>query len=800
MNRSRPRSPLRAAALLMLALSAGCAPAPPGTAATAPDSIPAAAPWAGVATALTGLIQHELADKHLPSLTIALVHGPGVVWARGFGFADPADSTPATAATVHRVGSVSKLFTDIGIMQRVERGELDLDAPVTRWLPDFAPADTFGVPITLRMMMAHRSGLQREPPEGNYFDADGSSLEAMVASLNGRPLVYQPGTRTKYSNAAIATVGYVLQRTAGRPFAEALQADVLEPMGMHDSAFEPSSALDARLAKAEMWTLDGRTFDAPTFQLGMAPAGSMYSTVLDLGRFLSVLFARGRTAHGTQLLRPETLERMWTPQFAADTATTGYGIGFAIDRLDGHRRIGHGGAIYGFATELAALPDDSLGVVVISTLDVTNAVVEHIADEALRLMVAVRQDAPLPDIRLPVPVTPERAATLAGHYLDRQSGRTLDLVDRYDTLYLEDLGRYTLHAFADTLVVDDRLEYGRRLLPLPNGRLVSGPDTLSPAPAAPAPGPANASASAPTPDLLGEYGWDHNTLYILEKDGALHALIEWFFEYPLTRESNDVFRFPDSGLYAGEKLVFQRNAGGRVTGVEAASVLFPRRDVGTDEGVTFRITPVRPVEALRAEALAASPPAETGDFLPADLVELQSLDSTIHYDIRYATTNNFMGAVFYPEPHAFLQRPAAEALLRAHRKLRQRGLGLLIHDAYRPWFVTKMFWDATPQDMKQFVADPASGSRHNRGAAVDLTLYDLRTGQPVPMVSGYDEFSDRAYPEYRGGSTTQRRNREILRTAMEAEGFRVYDWEWWHFDFGDWHRYAIGNTPFDRLH
>jgi len=790
---TRPRFQPHAAALL-LAIVAGCARSGPARNPASPDSVPAAVAWTGVATALTGLVEHELADKRLPSLTIALVDGQAVVWAHGFGFADPADSTPASAATVHRVGSVSKLFTDIGIMRRVERGELDLDVPVTRWIPDFAPTDTFGVPITLRMMMAHRSGLLREPPVGSYFDADGSSLEAMVASLNGRPLIYGPGTRTKYSNAAIATVGYVLQRATGRPFAETLRADVLEPMGMRESAFEPVPALADRLAKAEMWTLDGRTFEAPTFQLGMAPAGSMYSTVLDLGRFLSVLFARGRTPDGAQVLRPETLEQMWTPQFADSGAATGYGIGFAIGRMDGHRRIGHGGAIYGFATELAALPDDSLGVVVISTLDVTNAVVERIADEALRLMLAGKRGAPLPAIRLPAPVDPARAASLAGHYASRRTGRSLDLVDRYDTLYLEDLGRYTLRAFGDTLIVDDRLQYGRRLVPLPDGRIVTGRDTLVPAPA-----PAPANASAPAARLIGEYGWDHNTLYILEKDGTLHALIEWFFEYPLTRESDDVWRFPDSGLYAGERLVFRRDESGAVTGVEAASVLFPRREVGTEEGVTFRITPVRPVEELRREALAATPPAESGDFLPADLVELASLDSTIRYDIRYATTNNFMGAVFYPEPHAFLQRPAAEALVRAHRKLRERGLGLLIHDAYRPWLVTKMFWDATPADMKQFVADPASGSRHNRGAAVDLTLYDLRTGRPLPMVSGYDEFSDRAYPEYRGGTTVRRRNREILRAAMEGEGFRVYDWEWWHFDYGDWHRYAIGNTPFDQL-
>jgi CubicO group peptidase (beta-lactamase class C family)/D-alanyl-D-alanine dipeptidase len=798
MTRSRPR--IRGAALLLLALSAACNDRATSGGPARPDSVPAADGWSDVAAALTGLVEHEIGDKQLPSLTIALVAGQQVVWARGFGFADPADSTPATTATVHRVGSVSRLFTDIAIMHRVERGQLDLDAPVTRWLPDFAPADTFGVPITLRMLMAHRSGLLREPPVGNYFDAEGASLAATVASLNGRPLIDRPGTRTRYSNAASATAGFVLQQAGGRPFAETLRHDVLEPMGMHDSAFEPTPALDARLAKARMWTLDGRTFDAPTFQLGIAPAGSMYSTVLDLGRFLGVLFARGRTPDGTSLLRPETLEQMGTPRFAGDSAATGYGIGFAIDRIDGHRRIGQGGAIYGFATELAALPDDSLGVVVSSTLDATNAVVERIADAALRLMLAAKHDAPLPAIRIPAHVAPERAARLAGHYVSPRSGYALDLVHRYGRLFLEDLGRFALRAFGDTLIVDDRLQFGRRLLPLQDGRLAIGPDTLSPTPANTAANTAaNTPANTPAPGLIGEYGWPHNTLYILERDGHLHALIEWFFEYPLTRVAADAFRFPDAGLYAGEMLVFSRDSTGRATAVETAGVLFPRRAVGTEAGVTFRITPVRPVEELRAEALAASPPEEHGDFLPADLVELRSLDPSIRYDIRYASTNNFMGAAFYPEPHAFLQRPAAEALLRAHRQLRTQGFGLLIHDAYRPWFVTKMFWDATPQSLKQFVADPASGSRHNRGAAVDLTLYDLRTGQPVPMVSGYDEFSDRAYPDYRGGTSLQRRHREILRHAMEAEGFRVYEWEWWHFDFPDWHRYAIANAPFTTI-
>src|SRR5258705_7635465 len=141
----------------------------------------------------------------------------------------------------------------------------------------------------------------------------------------------------------------------------------------------------------------------------------------------------------------------------------------------------------------------------------------------------------------------------------------------------------------------------------------------------------------------------------------------------------------------------------------------------------FRIVPVGRVAELGTEALAAQPPREEGRFRPADLVDLATLDRRITLDIRYATADNFLSTAVYTQARAFLQRPAAEALLRAHRALRNQGYGLRIFDAYRPWYVTKIFWDATPPDKHEFVADPAKGSRHNRGCAVALTLYDLKT-------------------------------------------------------------------------
>lgn len=304
------------------------------------------------------------------------------------------------------------------------------------------------------------------------------------------------------------------------------------------------------------------------------------------------------------------------------------------------------------------------------------------------------------------------------------------------------------------------------------------------------------SAPARWRGLIGEYGPDDDILIILEKDGKLCALFKRVELEPLDEVSKNVFRSAAIGI----RIVFTRDARGRATQLALASVVLKRRQIEPESGASqLRVKPLRPVSELMKEARAAQPPSENGEFRQTDLVELTKLDPTIKLEIRYATTNNFLGTIFYSEGRAFMQRPAAEAVVRAHRKLKTLGYGLLIHDAYRPWYVTKVFWDATPDDKKVFVANPAKGSRHNRGCAIDLTLYDLKTRKPVEMVSTYDETTDRAYPDYPGGTSLQRWHRKLLRDAMEAEGFTVYEAEWWHFDFKDWQKYRIGNVTFEQV-
>ena len=263
-------------------------------------------------------------------------------------------------------------------------------------------------------------------------------------------------------------------------------------------------------------------------------------------------------------------------------------------------------------------------------------------------MLAVRAGAPMPPTEQLDSVGLARARALAGRY--GMGERAMDLIEQSGRLYMLPVRggfRAEVKSMGDSLlVVDDRLAHGAKIRLTASG-IVSGADTLA---------KVAATKPAASPDrwkgVVGEYGWDYNTLFLLERDGQLNALVEWFYQYPLTEVSADVYAFPKWGLYDGERVEIKRNASGRVTDAVMAGIDFSRRAVGTEDGSQFKITPVRPVAELRTAALAASPPSEPGPFLPSDLVALTSIDPSIQLDVRYATTNNFMGTVFYSSARA----------------------------------------------------------------------------------------------------------------------------------------------------
>jgi D-alanyl-D-alanine dipeptidase len=320
--------------------------------------------------------------------------------------------------------------------------------------------------------------------------------------------------------------------------------------------------------------------------------------------------------------------------------------------------------------------------------------------------------------------------------------------------------------------------------------------------------PGNPPADAPSElkGLIGEYssatireyGPDETRLTIFEARGKLFAEGLGLHSAPLRRLG--AMRFSVDGADGQPThLDFEVDSGQRASAVVVGSTRLPFRDIGREVVETIRAGVNADPARLRKIALAAKPPAEPAPKRESDLVKLTTVDPTIKLDIRYASSNNFIGFPLYEWPDAYLQRPAAEALGLVERALASKGFGLLVYDGYRPWFVTKMFWDATPEMAHVFVADPSQGSRHNRGCAVDLTLYDLKSGRAVEMTGRYDEMSRRSYADYLGGTSRQRWLRDLLRNEMKAQGFAVYAEEWWHFDYKYWSDYAIGTAAFSQL-
>lgn len=787
----RWRADRLAAGLLLCVPLIGLVAHPSARAAPAPSEAPLGDDRiAAVGARIAEAAQAEMADKHIPSIAVALVDRRGIVWQRSW---SASGAVPVGIDALYRAGSVTKLFTDIAVMRLVEQGRLDLDSPVTRYLPDFRPGNPFGGAITLRQLMTHRAGLVREPPRGNYFDTAARGQADAVASLNDSVLVAPPGTITKYSNAGIAVVGEVIARVTGMSCEQAIARLVLSPLGMAASGLSRPGP-GHPLAPAQMASFDGPRVAAPPIELGTPAAGSLYTNVGDLGRFVRMLLNRGMLPDGSALMRPETLAQMWQPQYPDAAGAPHYGLGFALGMSAGQQVVGHGGAVYGFASDVRLAPGAGLGVIVFSTVD-AGATARRLGDFALASLLAATQRRAAPEWPRSDAIGGEQAKRLVGRFVDGDDSLNLRVYG--DALVLDAPERAgEVRRVQAGVLLDDVQTFDDRLALDPGGQWVELDGRRYRRAAWRRPPPPDAELAA----QIGEYGFDHNILRIYQRDARAYARIEWVDWRPLRRVAPDVYDLPaDRGLYPREQIRFERDGDGRVTAAVLGGIRFPRRDFGAEAQAAVRAQLSGGIAALRRAALNATPPAGPPTARPSDLVAVRRVAPGIRLDIRYATPDNFTGQPIYESAGAFLQRPAAEALGRVHRALAADGFGLLVHDAYRPWYVTKMFWDATPPQSRVFVADPAQGSRHNRGAAVDLTMVDRATGRPIVAPGRYDEFSSRSYGNYVGGSDEQRWLRDLLRMTMERNGFTVYPQEWWHFDLDGWQAWPIGNATFRQL-
>ncbi len=371
-------------------------------------------------------LEGQMAYRGLPGIAVGVVHDQQLVWARGFGFADVEKKLPVTPATKFRIASHSKLFTATAIMQLRDAGKLRLDDPVVQHLPWFtmqpvAPDDN--APPTLAELLTHHSGLPREATDhwSTFKFPDAAGLRASVA---GRPTIFAPEVRWKYSNLAYALAGQIVEKLSGETFAAYVQRHIFTPLGMKDTSVDrevPGLAIGygRRMpdgSREKMPFVDARALGAAT---------GLTSTVEDLARFVSLQFRKGPVG-GAQILSTGALREMHRVRVLENNWTNGYAIGFAVNRDKDRVFIGHGGSYPGYKTHTLIQLDDKVGVIVLTNGD--DSVPFDLAKELMATVGRAVAKAATP--AEPKPEWDPKWSRFAGLYRNRNSDLNVVELDR----------------------------------------------------------------------------------------------------------------------------------------------------------------------------------------------------------------------------------------------------------------------------------------------------------------------------------------------------------------------------------
>jgi CubicO group peptidase (beta-lactamase class C family) len=307
-----------------------------------------------------------------PGLSVGIVHDQEVIWTRGFGYADVEQQTPAAPDTLYRIASITKLFTNTAILHLRDAGKLQLDDPITRYLPWFNIQNhhSDAPPITIRHLITHTSGLPREAAFPYWTDAEFPTLEQIQEKLPIQEAILPTETRWKYSNLALSMAGEIVAIVSGQPYADYVQEHILDPLGMKHTLVRSPEPGNPQLATGYGRRLpDGSRSSSPyTDSQGCTPAFNMSSTVEDLARFAMLHFRDG-PAGGVQILRGSTLREMQRIHWLEPKWQAGWGLGFRIMRQGDKTYVGHGGAVLGYRTLLQLCPADKIAVVVLTNAD-----------------------------------------------------------------------------------------------------------------------------------------------------------------------------------------------------------------------------------------------------------------------------------------------------------------------------------------------------------------------------------------------------------------------------------------------
>jgi CubicO group peptidase (beta-lactamase class C family) len=304
----------------------------------------------------------EMMAKHkIPGLSIAVVDRDGILWTAGFGYTDYDRKTPVTPETIFSIQSMSKTFTATAVMFAVQDGLVELDAPITKYLPDFAvnsryeddPQDK----MTLRHLLTHTAGFTHEAPIGNNRDARFPSFEDHVKSISGTWLRYRVGERYAYSNLGIDLAAYILQVKSGKPFAQYMKEKVFDPLDM------PNSSVDMEFIRRHPNRAIGHELHIKKIplEIAMIGAGGVYTNAKELARFIQLHLNRGKK-NNQIVLEESFIETMYTPL----PISKSYALGIAIDNKEGHYKLQHGGGGYGFTTDMRWYPEHGIGIMVLT--------------------------------------------------------------------------------------------------------------------------------------------------------------------------------------------------------------------------------------------------------------------------------------------------------------------------------------------------------------------------------------------------------------------------------------------------
>lgn len=516
---------------------------------------------------LEAAVHAELQQYGIGGISLALTDGQRIVHTAGYGEAKP-DS-------IFRAGSISKLFNAVAVMQLVESGKLDLDASYATLPGAILPVNPFtdAPPITLRQMLCHRSGIQRESPVGGYLDVSQPTLTATCESVRGCVVVTPPNAKTRYSNIVPSLAGHTVEAVSGQPFEKYQQEKIFAPLGMTRSAWLLRDIPGGKVIPSRLLVADGKggfTHEqTPLFDLGTVPAGNLFTTAPDLAQFILMLDADGMGKNG-RVLKGGSCSQMFQPQL--DPAG-GFGIGFSLGKFRDHPTVGHGGAVYGHSTAVIYLPKARVGVVAIANEDIVNARVNKIVNTALSLMLEVKLGEKPGQPAATISVGDDQLAEYAAAYESQSFWSELKVKNgklegsySYQPCVLTPTGK-------DTFVLNSRLHddvvvtFHRN-----NGTITSftaGPQRFTRVAEKPARIPEDWKR------LLGSYGARFIPIVVHEKFGHLYATTENMVDYRMTPVNRDVFRLP-LGMYDDEYAVFLSGPDQTIHSVDFANMVLPR--------------------------------------------------------------------------------------------------------------------------------------------------------------------------------------------------------------------------------